>query len=323
MQKRIFMRSLTLAVLALAGASVGAQQAYPNKPIRLVIPFAAGGGVDAVGRAVAQKLSERIGQPVIVDNRAGAGGSIATENVARSAPDGYSLLLTTHGHTIQPSTQKVPWDPVKDFEPVIQVLNYALLIETNPAVPASNLKEFIAYAKANPGKLNYGSSGPGGPIHFAMEMFKSQAGIDIVHVPFKGNGPMTVALLANEVQVSMDALTVGLPHIKAGKLRALAVSGPRRSPLLPDVPTVSEAAIPGFDHRGWHGILAPAGTPKTIVSYLNGEVKKVLESQDVKDKIQGFGYDPTTSTADEFAELIRRDFTKNAKVIKDANIRGE
>ncbi len=314
---------IAVLAFALVTAATAFAQSYPSKAVRIIVPFPAGGGVDSVARTVAQKLSENIGQPVIIDNRGGAGGSIGTEAVARSAPDGYTLLFTTHGHTIQPSLQKVPWDPVRDFSPVIQVLTFSFLITVHPSVPANSLKELIDYAKVNPGKLSYGSSGTGGPIHFAVEMFKSMAGVDIIHVPYKGNGPLTTALITGEVQMSMDAMGVSLPQMRAGKLRGLAVSGPKRWPPLPDMPTIAEAAIPGFDHLGWHGIVAPTGTPKETVAYLNRELVKVLSSREVRERIMGLGYDPTTTTVDEFADIIKRDQARYLKVIKESGIRAE
>ena len=314
---------VVVLALALVTSVSALAQSFPNKPIRIVVPFAAGGGVDAVGRTIAQKLSEGIGQSVVIDNRGGAGGSIGTEAVARSNPDGYTLLLTTHGHTLQPNLQKVPWDPIRDFSPVMQVLTFSFLITVHPSVPANTLKEFIDYAKANPGKLSYGSSGPGGPIHFAVEMFKSMSGIDMMHVPYKGNGPLTTALISGEVQMSMDAMGVSLPQVRAGRLRGLAVSGPKRWPPLLDMPTIAEAAIPGFEHLGWHGIVAPAGTSKETVAYLNRELVKVLSLREVRERIIGLGYDPTTTTVDEFAELIKRDLARYQKVIKETGIRAE
>ena len=310
-------------VLALVMSVSAFAQSFPNKPIRIIVPFPAGGGVDSVGRTVAQRLAEGIGQPIVIDNRGGAGGSIGTEAVARSAADGYTLLLTTHGHTIQPNMQKVPWDPVRDFEPVMQILTFSFLVTVHPSVPASSLKEFIAYAKANPGKLSYGSSGTGGPIHFAVEMFKSVAGVDVMHVPYKGNAPLSTALISGEVQMSMDAMGVSLPQVRAGKLRGLAVSGPRRWPPLPDMPTIAEAALPGFELLGWHGIVAPAATPKEIVAQLNRELAKVLSLRDVRDRIIGLGYDPTTTTTEEFVDIIRKDLAKYQKVIKETGIRAE
>ncbi|MSQ20807.1 MAG: tripartite tricarboxylate transporter substrate binding protein [Betaproteobacteria bacterium] len=314
---------LIACALNLAGVTIALAQTYPSKPVRLIIPFAAGGGVDAVGRTIAQKLGEGLGQSVVVENRAGAGGSIATEAVARAAADGYTLLLTTHGHAIQPSLQKTPWDPVRDFAPVMQVLNFAFLVTVHPSVPAKTMKEFIQFAKDNPGKLSYGSSGSGGPIHFAVEILKSIAGIDIVHVPYKGNGPMTAALIAGEIQMSMDSMAVSLPQVRAGKLRGLAVSGSRRWPLAADIPTVSEAALPGYEELGWHGVLTPAATPREIVVKLNRELTRASTLPDVRERLLGLGYEPTSNSPDAFAEKIRTDLAKYARIVKEAGIRGE
>ncbi|MFM9882953.1 MAG: Bug family tripartite tricarboxylate transporter substrate binding protein, partial [Burkholderiales bacterium] len=282
-----------------------------------------GGGVDAVGRTLAQKLGEGLGQSVVVENRAGAGGSIATESVARAPADGYTLLLTTHGHAIQPNLQKTPWDPVREFAPVMQVLSFAFLVTIHPSVPARTMQEFIQYARDNPGKLSYGSSGTGGPIHFAVEILKSVAGIDIVHVPYKGNGPMTTALIAGEVQMSMDSMAVSLPQVRAGKLRGLAVSGPKRWPLAADIPTVSEAALPGYEELGWHGVLAPAGTPREAIARLNRELARISTIPEVRERLLGLGYEPTSNAPEEFAERIRIDLAKYAKIVKEAGIRSE
>jgi tripartite-type tricarboxylate transporter receptor subunit TctC len=314
---------LACIALTLGTASAVLAQSFPNKPIRLIVPFAAGGGVDAVGRALAHKLGEGLGQTVIVENRGGAGGSIATEAVARANADGYTLLITTHGHAIQPALQKTPWDPLRDFAPVMQVLSFAFIMTVHPSVPARSPQELIAYAKANPGKLTYGSSGQGGPIHFAMEIFKSVAGVDIVHVPYKGNGPMTAALIAGEVNMAMDSMAVSLPQVRAGKLRGLAVSSTKRWPLAPEIPTLAESALPGYEEVGWHGILAPAGTPPEIVARLHRELAKANGSSDTRERLLGLGFEPMINSPDEFTNRIRADVAKYAKIVKVVGIRAE
>ena len=309
------------AVLIALSVAEAAAQAYPSRPIRLVVPFAAGGGVDAVGRTVAQKLSEGLGQPIVIDNRGGAGGNVGTEAVARSAPDGHTLLITTHGHTIQPHLQKLSWDPLASFAPISMVGTFYFIFIVNPAVPATTPRELIAYAKANPGKLAYGSSGLGGPMHLGMEMLKNLAGIDIMHVPYKGNGPMTAALLANEVQVTMDSMAVSLPHVRAGKLRGLATSGPRRAVQAPDLPTMTEAGVQGFEYVGWHGILAAAATPREIVARLNAELVKALGAAEVRERLLALGYDAAPTAPGEFAAVIAADIAKYGKVVREGGIK--
>jgi tripartite-type tricarboxylate transporter receptor subunit TctC len=303
----IHMHRLAPLALALAATfTLGTTQAqtYPVKPIRVIVPFAPGGGVDVTARLLAQRMSEAMGQQVIVENRAGAGGNIATELVARATPDGYTFLLTTIGHAIQPNLQKTSWDPMKDFAPVSLVVKYALIVAVNPAVPAQSLADLVAYAKANPGKLAYGSSGSGGPLHLATELFKRAAGIDIVHVPYKGNGPMTTALLAGEVQLALDTMATPLPHLRAGKLRGLAVSGKTRSPLTPDLPTAIEAGLPGYDFEGWTGMVAPAGTPREAIARMNAEIDKALTIPAVRERLIALGYDPAGGPPQVIERLI-------------------
>ncbi len=313
--------AIAAAFCLFCAAALG--QAYPAKAIKLVVPFPPGGGADVTARTYGQKIGEGIGQTVIVENRGGAGGNIGTDYVARSDPDGYTLLLTTNGHTIQPHLYKLTWDPVKDFAPVSLVVTFQLVIAVNPSVPANTLSELIAFAKSNPGKLTYGSSGTGGPLHLAAELFKNMTGVNIVHVPYKGNAPMTTAVVRGEVDMVFDSMTGPLPQIRAGKLRAIAVTGPARSSVLPNVPTAQEAGIAGFEYVAWTGILAPAGTPRDVVERLNTEIVKASRAPDLVQRLTGLGYDVVTDTPKEFASRIARDLARFGKVVKDANIRGE
>jgi tripartite-type tricarboxylate transporter receptor subunit TctC len=301
----------------------GTAQTFPVKPIRIVVPFAAGGGVDAAARVLAQKLSDAFGQPVLVDNRGGAGGSIGTEAVARAAGDGYTLLHTTNGHITAPSLQKLSWDPIKDFEAVSQIAAFPFLLVAHPSVPAKNLAELIALAKQSPGKMSYGSSGQGGPLHLGMELFKSMAGVDIVHVPYKGNGPLAAALLAGEVQVAMDSGAVTIPNVRAGKFRGYAVTGLTRSTIIPELPTMAEAGLPGYDYQGWHGLLAPAGTPREVVARLNTEMIRILALPDVRERFTGLGYEAVSGSPAQFGTLIANDLVKIRRIIQTAGIKAD
>ena len=296
-------------------------QDYPSKPIRLVVPFAPGGGVDVLARLLAAKLPEFLGQPVVVEHRPGAGGNVGADTVAKSAPDGYTILLTTSGHAASPALYRsLPFDAAKDFAPVTQVVASTLVLVANPGLPATSTKELIALAKAKPGGLNYGSSGPGAPLHLAMEMLKSAAGIDIVHIPYRGDAPLTTAVIAGDVQVGIVPQATGLQHIKAGAVRALGVVTVKRSPALPDVPTIAENAVPGYDAGVWNGIFAPAGTPRDIVARLQRDVAKALATPEVGDRIRAVGNEPVGSTPEEFEARFKADLAKFAKVVKEANI---
>jgi len=306
-------------VLGLA-AALACAQTYPTKPIRLVVPFPPGGATDILARDVAQKLTEAWGQSVIVDNRPGAGGNIGSELVAKSAPDGYTLEMGTVGtHAINASLYaKMPYDHVKDFTPVILVAGVPNVLVVNPSVPANSVGELITYAKANPGKLNFASSGNGTSIHLSGELFKVMAGVQITHIPYKGSAPALQDLLAGQVQMMFDNLPPSLPQIKAGKLRALAVTSATRAPALPDVPTLAESGLPGFEASSWFGILGPAGTPAPIVTKLNAEIAKWLATPEAKEKLAKQGANAAGGTPDDFAKHIAAETAKWAKVVKDS-----
>jgi tripartite-type tricarboxylate transporter receptor subunit TctC len=313
---------LTLGALlaAMAVPALAQAPAYPTKPIRLVVPFPAGGTTDILARAVAQKLTEAWGQPVIVDNRPGAGGNIGSELVAKAAPDGYTLEMGTVGtHAINASLYaKMPYDHVKDFVPVILIAGVPNVLVVHPSVPVTSVAELIAYAKANPGKLNFASSGSGTSIHLSGEHFKVMSGVQMTLVPYKGSAPAVQDLLGGQVQLMFDNLPSALPHIKAGKLRALAVTSAQRAPVLPDVPTIAEAALPGFEASSWFGVLAPAGTSPAIVVKLNAEIAKWLASSEAKEKLQGQGANAAGGPPENFAKHIAAETAKWAKVVKES-----
>jgi tripartite-type tricarboxylate transporter receptor subunit TctC len=311
---------LTAVITAIAAPFTFAQGAanYPTKPVRLVVPFPAGGTTDILARAVAQKLSEAWGRQMIVDNRPGAGGNIGSDLVAKSAPDGYTLLMGTVGtHAINPSLYKnMPYDHVKDFAPVILVAGVPNVLVVNPSLPVHSVPELIAYAKANPGKLNFASSGNGTSIHLSGELFKAMTGVEMTHVPYKGSAPALTDLIGGQVQLMFDNLPSSLPFIKAGKLRALAVTSGARAAALPDLPTLAESGLPGFEASSWFGVLAPAGTPRDIVAKLNGAIAGWLASPEAKEKLLAQGAIAAGGAPDDFARHIGAETSKWAKVVK-------
>ena len=307
------------ALLSTAGA-----QGFPSKPVKIVVPTGAGGITDIIARIVAHKLTETWGQQVIVDNRPGAGGMIGSDAVAKAAPDGHTLLMVFPSHPVNPSLYaKLPYDTVKDFAPVTMVTTVTLALIVNPAVPAKSVPELVALAKAQPGKLNYGAVGTGSLGHLAAEVFKSTTGVNLVHVPYKGAPQAAASLLSNETQLFFDALITAIPQVKAGKVRVLAVTSPRRHPSMPDVPAMAEAGVAGYDVTGWNGILAPAGTPREIVAKLHADIVRVLRMPDVRERLSAQGADPVGNTPEEFGAIIRHDVAKWAKVVKDAGIKVE
>jgi tripartite-type tricarboxylate transporter receptor subunit TctC len=300
-----------------------AQEKYPSKPIRLIVAFPPGGSTDIVARLVAQKLGERLGQQVIVDNRGGAGGTIGTEIAAKSNPDGYTLTMgTTSTHVIASAVySKLKYNPISDFVPLTLVASTPYLLVVHPGVKASSLKEFVALVKSQPGKMNFASAGTGSTTQLAMEMLKVTAGIDIVHVPYSGNGPAGTATLGGQVQALFGSMPAVLPHAQGGRLRPLAVGTVKRSPSLPNVPTVAESGYPGFEVSLWLGFFAPKDTPAAVANRLQGELTKIAQSQEMRDQFGKNGADPVTTTSAELTKLIRTETEKYTKVVKAAGIK--
>lgn len=317
-------RPFLLAAAALAAAAAApltaTAQAYPAKPITVIVPFAAGGTTDILARVIGQALTKDLGQSVIVDNRAGAGGNIGAQLAAKASADGYTLFMGTVGtHAINQSLyKKMPFDPIKDFAPLTRVAMVPNLLVANPGKPYKNVKELIAYAKANPGKVNFGSSGSGSSIHLSGELFNALAKVDMVHVPYKGSAPAVSDLIGGQIDIMFDNMPSAIQHVRAGKLRPLAVTTARRSPELPDVPTVAEAGVPGYEATSWFGMFAPAGTPAPIVAKLNGALVKVLADPEVKKKLAEQGAEPYSEKPEQFAEFIRKETAKWSKVVKDS-----
>jgi tripartite-type tricarboxylate transporter receptor subunit TctC len=300
-----------------------AQPAYPTKPIRLITPYPPGGSTTLVARIIGPKLTESWGQNVLVDNRPGGNTIIGASTVARAAPDGYTIMLMATAHVIVAQLLPAPYHPIKDFAPVATLDSAEQMLVINPALAANNLQELIALARSRPGQLNYASSGTAGATHLAAELFNIVAGVKTTHVPYKGSGQVIPDLIGGHVQMHFNAPISLLPHAKSGKLRGIAISGHTRLTALPEMPTFDEAGLKGFEVAFWHGILAPAGTPKAIVQKLSGEIAKVLAMPDIKEKLVSQGLDPMISTPDQFAALMKSDMAKYAKIIKSANIKLE
>jgi tripartite-type tricarboxylate transporter receptor subunit TctC len=320
----MFIRTAMLSIVALLASTTAIAQpaAYPTKPIRIVVAYTPAGATDILARTIGQKLNEAWGQAVIIDNRPGANGNIGTEYAAKATPDGYTLLMVTAGtHGINPGLyRKLGFDAVKDFAPVSLVAMVPNVFVVNNAVPSKDLKEFIAYAKANQGKLNYGSPGNGSTAHLSMELFKSMTGIQMVHVPYKGSAGVLADLIGGQIVVTMDNMPPYVPQVKAGKIRALAVSPARRSPALPEVPTVAEAGVPGYDSGAWFGLVAPANTPKDLVAKLSRETARILKLPDVSARLADLGAESVGGTPEQFSAHIKAEIAKWAKVIRDANV---
>jgi tripartite-type tricarboxylate transporter receptor subunit TctC len=297
------------------------QAGYPAKPIRLIAPVQPGGGVDLVARTIADRLGRALKESIIVDNQSGGGGVVGAMATAKAAPDGYTLMVGYVGtHGTNPAVRKLPYDAVRDFTPVAMVGGTPNVLVVPPALPVSSLREFIAYAKANPGKLSYGSSGPGTLTHLAMEQLKIAADLDVVHVPYRGIGPAITDILGGQTQALFPGLAAALPHIKAGKMKPLAVTGTRRHPLLPDVPTFDELGYPGFDGVQWYGIVGPANMPAPIVKRLNEEINKLLESPELRERLSGEALEPMPMSPAEFGKYMRDDIAKWSKLARDRNI---
>jgi tripartite-type tricarboxylate transporter receptor subunit TctC len=317
------MKRLALAfsiVLAALSADAANAQGYPNRNVRIIVPFAAGGAVDVLARLVGTKLSESLGQPVIIENRPGAGANLAADVVAKSAADGYTILITTNGLAISPSLYRtLPFDVHKDFTPVTQLVASQLVLTATPKLPANSVAELIALAKSKPGGLNYGSTGIGNPLHLTMEMLKVAAGLDIQAVPYRGDAPLIAALMSGEIQLGVTPMATTVPQVQAGLLKALATGGAKRSPLLPDVATIGET-IPGFESGSWQGFFVPAGTPHEAVVIIQRETAKVLKLPEVQERLRAGGNEAVGSTPEEFEARFKGDVTKFAKIIADAKI---
>ena len=315
-----------VALLLIASIAAGASlaQDYPSRPVRIVVPFSPGGSTDVLARIVGQKLTERSGQPVIIENRAGAGGNIGAEQVARSAPDGYTLLLGGVPHAISASLySKLPYDLARDLAAIAEIASFPSAIVLHPSLPANSASELIALARARPGRLSFGSAGNGSPNHLSLELFQTMAGVRMVHVPYKGSGQLVGDLLAGQVQLASMGLPVAVPHVQSGKLRAVAVTGAARSSLLPEVPTLSEAALPGFEVTSWYGVFGPARLPADIVVKLNSEIGSAVTAPDVKERLAALGAEPSVKAPDQFARYVRQEITKWAKVVKDSGAKAE
>jgi len=299
-------------------------QGYPSRPVRMVLGSPPGGGTDIVTRTLAQKLSESWGQPVVAENRPGANGMIATDFVAKARPDGYTLLVAIATHAINPTLYpKIPYDTARDFAPITLLAQYPFLLVVHPSLPVRNVRELIALARSRPGQLAYASSGNGSGPHLGFELFRSTAGIDLVHVPYKGAGPATTELVAGQVQVMFNNFLAGLPMIRAGRLRPLAVTGLRRSRAMPEVPTMAESGVPGFDVTGWYALLAPTGTPGAIVGKVQADAARALKLPDVHERLSGEGAETVGNTPAEFSAYLRDELVKWAKVVRAAGVRGD
>ena len=313
---RVFVNGFAALALASAGAAAAAH-GYPHKTIRMVVPFPAGGPTDIIARTVGQKLTESMGQPVVIDNRGGSGGNIGADIVAKSAPDGYTLLMAIVSHAINASLySKLPYDPVKDFSPITRTGAATIIFVASPALSVKTIKDLIALAKAKPHEINFGSPGSGTPHHLAGELLKTTAGIDLIHIPYKGAAPAVADLLGGQVNTAFVSLPAALPHVKAGKLVGLGITSPVRSAVAPELPTFAESGLGGYALENWYGALAPAGTPREIVNKLNAEIVKALQLPDVKERLTSQGFETRTSTPDEFAAFLKSEIVKWAGIVK-------
>jgi tripartite-type tricarboxylate transporter receptor subunit TctC len=323
-------RFVVLAMCAATTVAVYAQPAkqgastYPTKSIRLIVPFAPGGSNDIMARLTAQKFSEAFGQQVVVDNRAGASGIIGTDIAAKAPPDGYTLLMMSLTFAVNPSLfRKLPYDTNRDLTPVTLVASAPLMLVVHPSIPAKSVQEFVAYAKANPGKLNFGSGGPGTTPHLAGEMLKMMSGAQMTHVPYKGGGPALTDLIGGQIQLMLENIPSTLPHAKSGKLRALAVTALKRSALVPDLPTLDEAGMKGYEIVGWNGLFVPSGTPRAIVTTLHAATAKALAQPDMKERLATLGAEGVGNTPDEFKAFVQAEIKKWARVVKEAGLKVE
>jgi tripartite-type tricarboxylate transporter receptor subunit TctC len=320
-RRRNLLRGLGAIAMLPVAHHAYAQAAYPSRPIKIIAPVQPGGGVDLVARTIADRLGRALGQSIVVDNQSGGGGVVGSLVVARAAPDGYTLMVGYVGtHGTNPAVRKLPYDAIKDFTPIAMVGGTPNILIVPPTLPVATLGEFIKYAKANPGKLSYGSAGPGTLTHLAMEQFKVAADLDLVHIPYRGIGPAITDILGGQTQALFPGLAAALPHIKAGKMRPLAVTGVKRHPLVPDVPTFEELGFKGFDGVQWYGIVGPAGLPAPIVKRLSDEINKLLENPELRERLSGEALEPMPMSPEEFGRYIRDDIAKWSRVAKERNI---
>ena len=311
-------------LFALAMSGLAAAQSWPSRPVRMIVPFPAGGPTDVLTRALAEKLSAALGQAVIVDNKPGAGGTIGSDFVAKSAPDGYTLLMATGStHSVGPYLSKVPYDPQKDFTPIIYVGKATNILLVSPTLGVSNVRELIELAKKNPGKLNYSTSGIGSVAHLTSEMFASMAGIKIVHVPYKGTQLSIPDLMSGQIAMLFDNVLTAKPHVEGGKLKGIAISSRERSSLVPGIPTVSESGLPGFDSWNWFGVFGPAGTPPAVVERVNAELNRLVSDAAIKDRFAQLGFETTGGTPADFAAVVQSEARKWSQVIREANVKPE
>ena len=324
MKTRNAVRVVCALLATAATASVFAQAGYPVKPVRLIVPSSPGGGTDIVARIISPDLSKRLGQQVVVENRAGAGTMIGIEAAARSAPDGYTLLMGLSTLAINSALyKKVPYDPVRDFAPITQAVSSASIIVVHPSLPVKSVKELIAFARARQGQLNYASAGIGTYPHMTMALFLSMTQLKMEHIPYKGTGPAMIDMIAGQVSTMAATILTGMPHIRSGRLRPLGITSTARSPIVPEIPTVAEAGVPGYESVQWYGMLAPARTPKEIVTRLHAEMTRILQQPDIKERFAGDGADPVGNTPEEFARYIQSELVKWAKVAREAGIKPE
>ena len=312
------------AILALCSGSLNAQQGYPNKVVRMVVPTTAGSGPDIVARILAAKLAEALGQQVVVDNRAGAGGTVGAGIAARAAPDGYTLLIAGGALTINPIMyRKLPYDAVNDFAPISQIVSLPFILVVHPSLPATTVPQLIALAKSRPNQLNYASAGIGGGPHMAMELFLGMTHTTMTHVPYKGASSGVIDMLAGQVTVMMPNVLTVVPYVKGGRLRALGVTGANRTVALPEIPPIAEAGVPGYEAVQWYGVFAPASTPKEIISRLNSEIVRIVKLAEVKDRLAGDGADPVGGSPGELAAFLKSEISKWAKVARDSGLKPE
>jgi len=318
-------KSLTVfaALAVLAGAVAHAAETYPTRPIRMIVPFPPGGSNDIVGRVIGQHLGDRLGKPVVIDNRGGAGGTIGTELAVRAQPDGHTLLIISVAYSYNPSIYKLPYDPLKAIVPVAMIGSGPNVLVVNPSVPAKSVKELLALAKAKPGQLNYASAGIGSFQHLSSELFRIMSGVNIVHIPYKGGGPAMVAVISGQAQVSIGSLIQTMPHIRSGKFRALATGGAKRNPALPEAPTIAESGVPGYEASNWWGIVAPAGVSPAVVKRINTEVGGILATPETQKWFVTEGAEAVSKSPEDFRKWITSEMAKWGKVVKQAGIKAE